>query len=63
MEKNQLLLKQQQEESQRRELEGTKKCEKEVARRRQLNAARAELEIKHFEEKQGKVLLSSLLVL
>ncbi|KAL7537740.1 hypothetical protein ACHAXR_008025 [Thalassiosira sp. AJA248-18] len=53
MEKNQLLLEKRQEESRRKELEEARKCEEEVARRRNLSAARAELEIKHFEEKQA----------
>lgn len=48
-----MLLKQQEEESRRKELEETRKCEEEVAKRRMLNQARADLEIKHFEEKQG----------
>jgi len=55
IEKNQLRLKKQQEESRRKELELTRKCEEEVAKRDKLSAARAELEIKHFEEKQGKM--------
>lgn len=50
MEKNELLLKQRQEEIRRKEVEETKKCEDEVARRNKLNAARADLEKKHFEE-------------
>lgn len=54
MEKNQLLLKQRQEERRQKELEHERKCEEEVAKRNKINAARAELEIKHFEEKQGE---------
>lgn len=54
MAKNQLLLKKREIEIRRKELEETRKCEEEVAHRRKINAARAELEIKHFEEKQGK---------
>lgn len=49
-----MLLKERQEESRRKELEETQKCEEEVAHRDRISAARAELEIKHFEEKQGK---------
>ena len=56
MEKNQLLLKQRQEEARKKELELARKCEEEVAQRNKITAARAELEIKHFEEKQGKTL-------
>ena len=58
MEKNQLLLKQRQEEARRKELEETRKCVEEVAQRNKISAARAELEIKHFEEKQGKICLT-----
>ena len=55
MEKNQMLLKQRQEERRKQELEHTRKCEEEVAARNKINAARAELEIKHLEEKQGEI--------
>lgn len=55
MEQNELLLKTGEEERRRKELELTRKCEEEVAKRNEISAARAELEIKHFEEKQGKV--------
>jgi len=53
-EKHEVRLKQQQEESRRKELELTRKCEEEVAQRNRTNAARAELEIKHFEENQSR---------
>jgi hypothetical protein len=50
MANNELLLKQRQEEIRRREVEETKKCEEEVSTRNKLNAARSDLEKKHFEE-------------
>ena len=50
-----MILKKKEEDVRRKELQETQKCEEEVARRRNLSAARAELEIKHFEEKQGKM--------
>jgi hypothetical protein len=50
MEKNELLLKQRREELSRKELVETKKCEEEVAKRNKINAARADLEIKQFEQ-------------
>jgi hypothetical protein len=50
MEKNKLLLIQRQEEIHRKEVEETKKCEDEVAKRNKLNSARADLEKKHFGE-------------
>ena len=55
MEKNQILQKKRQEEQRRKELEGARKCEEEVAQRTRISVARAELEIKHFEEKQGEM--------
>ena len=54
MEKNELLLEGRQEEIRRKELELTRKCDEELAKQNRINAARAELEIKHFEEKQGE---------
>lgn len=48
-----MLLKKRQEEARQKELEETRKCEEEVAQRVRISAARAELELKHFEEKQG----------
>lgn len=53
IERKESQLKQQEEESRRKGLEETRKCEEEVAKRRMLHQARADLEIKHFEEKQG----------
>ncbi|KAL3804219.1 hypothetical protein ACHAW5_011139 [Stephanodiscus triporus] len=50
MEKNKLLLKQRQEEISRQEVEETKKCEEEVAKRNKISLARADLEKKHFEQ-------------
>ena len=50
MEKNELLLKQRREELSRKERVETKKCEEEVAKRNKINAARADLEIKQFEQ-------------
>ena len=50
MEKNEWLLKQRREELSRKELVETKKCEEEVAKRNKINAARADLEIKQFEQ-------------
>jgi len=59
MEKNQELLRMRQEEAQRREMERSRKCEEELAQRNRISKARANLEIKHFEEKQAmKKLLS-----
>lgn len=53
MRKNEILLKTCQEEKLRKELEETRKCEAEVARRNKINAARIALEKKHFDEKQS----------
>ncbi len=50
MEKNKLLLKQRREELSRKEFVETKRCEEEVAKRNKINAARADLEIKQFEQ-------------
>jgi hypothetical protein len=52
MEKNKLLLKQRQEEISRQEVEETKKCEEEVAKRNKISLARADLEKKHFEQSE-----------
>ena len=56
MGKNQILQEKRQKEQRRKELEGARKCEEEVAQRTRISVARAELEIKHFEEKQGESL-------
>jgi len=56
MEKNQALLRHRQEEARKKDLEETRRCEAEVAQRNKITSARAELELKHFEEKQGKKL-------
>jgi hypothetical protein len=50
---DEILLMTRREQLQKEEQELTKKCEEEVRRQNRINAARSELEQKHFEEKQA----------
>ena len=51
--RNEMMMKQKREEELRLEYEETKRCEEELERRRNINAARAKLEAEHFERKQA----------